>query len=316
MAAMQKGLGRGLGALFQDEAPEAKDAESRVTLPIGSLVPNPKQPRREFDDEALAGLAESIKSQGVLQPVLVRAVEGSRPPRYEIVAGERRWRASKMAGLAEVPVVIRQLGDQETLAIALIENLQREDLNPLEEALGIRELKDEFGLSQEELSKTLGKSRSAIANTLRLLNLSDKAQAALRGGEISAGHARAILALGSEGEQSALLERIIGDSLTVREAEGWAATQKAGGDRAESPENDSSIAGQEAATEPATAIAPQGKKLPQSAILLDIQTRLAESVGLPVRLSGKESRGKLSISYASKDELRSILEKIGLAVEF
>lgn len=304
MAALQKGLGRGLGALFQDDVQEREKEENTSSLPIGSIVPNPKQPRQDFDDNALADLAESIKSQGVLQPILVRVVEGARPPRYEIVAGERRWRASKLAGLAEVPVVIRDLSEQDALAIALIENLQREDLNALEEALGISELKEKFGMSQEQLSQTLGKSRSAIANILRLLNLSEKAQAALRSGSISAGHARAILAVADLPVQNALLEAIIKDGLTVREAEAWAAMHK----MEEQPAQNEETA-QEADKQPA-------KKLPQSAIILELQKKLSESVGLPVRFSGKENRGKISISYSSRAELELLLQKIGLNLEF
>lgn len=319
MAALQKGLGRGLGALFQDEATEPKESDNKQTLPIGSLIPNPKQPRREFDEEALAGLADSIKSQGVLQPIMVRTVAGSKPPRYEIVAGERRWRASKIAGLIEVPVVIRELSDQETLAIALIENLQREDLNPMEEALGISELKEEFGLSQEELSKTLGKSRSAIANILRLLGLGERARAALSSGEISAGHARAILALGSPSEQESLLTRILEEGLTVREAEGWAAGKKA--DAADAMPAASVTRDENEKVElddmpsAVTPSAPRARKLPQSAILLELQNRLAESVGLPVRVSGGETKGKVSISYSSKEELAELMAKIGVAAE-
>lgn len=304
MAAIQKGLGRGLGALFQDEVSEGKERGNAQTLPIGALVPNPKQPRRDFEQEALDGLADSIRSQGVLQPILVRPAPGSRPPRYEIVAGERRWRASQLAGLSEVPVLIRELSDKETLAVALIENLQREDLNPLEEALGMQELKEEFDMSQEELSKTLGKSRSAIANSLRLLHLQPNAQEALRSGAISAGHARSILALGSPSEQIAMLNRILKGGLSVRESEGLAAAEKAA-----APESAGVAA--EARPEP-----PRPKKLPQSAILLDLQSRFSESVGLPVRFSGKESRGKISISYSSREELAALLQKIGVAAEF
>lgn len=319
MAAMQKGLGRGLGALFQDEALESKEKENTQTLPVGMLLPNPKQPRRDFAREALEGLAESIKSQGVLQPILVRPAPGTRPPRYEIVAGERRWRASQLAGLAEVPVVIRELSDQETLAAALIENLQREDLNPLEEALGMHELKEEFGLSQEELSKTLGKSRSSIANSLRLLNLNARAQEALRSGTISAGHARAILALGSPSEQESLLNKILEAALSVREAEGWAATRREG-DTGAGPVGEKTAEqdmGVQPGSEPAVAgLAAKAKKLPQSAILLDLQERSAESLGLPVRFSGKESRGKISISYSSREELAALLQKLGVTAEF
>lgn len=318
MAASQKGLGRGLGALFQDEVVESKESDSQQTLPIGSLIPNPKQPRREFDDEALAGLADSIKSQGVLQPIMVRTVAGSKPPRYEIVAGERRWRASKLAGLIEVPVLIRELSDQETLAIALIENLQRENLNPMEEALGISELKEEFGLSQEELSKTLGKSRSAIANILRLLGLSERARAALASGDISSGHARAILALSSPSEREVLLSRILEDGLTVREAEGWAAGKKADAApelAAPAPDAGGKVALDDLPPAAVSGSLPRPKKLPQSAILLELQNRLAASVGLPVRVSGGESKGKVSISYSSKEELAELMAKIGVAAE-
>lgn len=330
MAAAQKGLGRGLGALFQDDAQEVREKQGGLMLPIGSIAPNPNQPRKDFDEEALKGLSESIKSQGVLQPILVRPVQDTRPPRYEIVAGERRWRASQLAGLVEVPVLIRELSDQDTLAIALIENLQREDLNPLEEALGIKELKERFGLSQEELSKTLGKSRSAIANILRLLNLSQAAQNALQNGAISSGHARALLTLAEDiTGQQALLNKITQDGLTVREAEGWAARRKAGADGAAAS---GEAALQEAASGDAVAVAddagePEGadkkpvavpakaKKLPQSAVLLDLQSRLAECINMPVRLIGKEEKGKLSISYSSREELASLLQKIGLGME-
>lgn len=334
MAGMQKGLGRGLGALFQDDAPESKAPENTQTLPVGTLVPNPNQPRRDFDQEALNGLAESIKNQGILQPILVRPVAGSKPPRYEIIAGERRWRAAQLVGLAEVPIIIRELSDQETLAVALIENLQREDLSPLEEALGMQELKDEFGLSQEELASTLGKSRSAIANILRLLNLSPRAQDALRSGAISAGHARSILSLGSPSEQESLLSRIIEGGLSVRETEGWVATQKAGAAAAETAapaaENAATaVAGAAVAgAAPGANAAPdaplaatatpapaRAKKLPQSAILLDLQERFSDCVGLPVRFSGRENKGKISISYSSREELATLLQRIGLGAE-
>lgn len=323
MAGLQKGLGRGLGALFQDEPPEAgRNREDARSLPVGALLPNPKQPRRDFDEAALAGLAESIGSQGVLQPILVRPIQGTRPPRYEIVAGERRWRAAQVAGLAEVPVLIRELDDRETLAVALVENLQREDLNPLEEALGIHQLKEEFRLSQEELAKTLGKSRSAVANSLRLLNLSPGAREALKSGAISAGHARAVLALGSPTEQEDLLNKILQEELSVREAEGWAATQKASRPEAEpgsAPEMSATEASAGESGENAPADAPvraRGGRLPQSAVLLDLQSRFTSSLGLPVRFSGRENRGRISISYSSKEELSALLHKLGLPADF
>lgn len=317
MALNQKGLGRGLGALFQDEGEATlADAANTQTLPIGALVPNPKQPRREFDDAALESLADSIKSQGVLQPILVRGIGGSRPPRYEIVAGERRWRASRLAGLKEVPVIIRELSDQETLAIALVENLQREDLNPLEEALGIQQLKDDFGLSQEDLARTLGKSRSAIANSLRLIHLGLEAQKALKDGRISAGHARALLSLDAAAEQDALLKQILEERLSVREAEGAAALKKSG--VAASAASEAEHAAQIDVT-PASAskpARPTAARLPQSAILLELQSKLAESIKLPVKLSGKEEKGRISISYSSKEELAALLRIIGVQAEF
>lgn len=307
MAVNAKGLGRGLGALFQDDAEIAGKEQNAQTLPIGSLLPNPDQPRREFDQAALEGLSESIKSQGLLQPILVRPIGGSKPPRYEIVAGERRWRAAKLAGIAEVPVTIKDLSDKDTLAIALIENLQREDLNALEEALGISRLKEEFGLSQEDLAKNLGKSRSAIANSLRLLNLSEAAKDALRDGKISAGHARALLSLPDAGEQAALLASIIAGFLSVREAEGWAARQKGETDGQNTKGLDDNNL---------NLMPKRPTKLPQSALLLDLQEKAAGSIKLPVKFSGKEDKGRMSISYSSKEELHALLQIIGVQADF
>ncbi|MDL2285329.1 ParB/RepB/Spo0J family partition protein [Desulfovibrio sp. OttesenSCG-928-F07] len=330
MALSQKGLGRGLGALFQDEpalqAPSAATAESTPAqkLPVTSVIPNPKQPRREFNTAELESLAESIKAHGVLQPILVRSIGGSRPPKYEIIAGERRWRASQLAGLKEVPVSIKELSDQETLAIALVENLQREDLNALEESMGILQLKNEFGLSQEDLARTLGKSRSAIANSLRLMNLGPEAQKALKEGQISAGHGRALLALEDAASQNALLKQVIAENLSVRELEGIIALGKnAPATLSEAANGKGNAEASEAANqsnnlnqpEPITK-AKSAKALPQSAMLLSLQSEISKSMGVPVKLSGKESKGKISISYSSKEELAALLQRIGVKADF
>lgn len=188
MAKKKGGLGKGLNAIFMEN--ESEDSNSTVTLKISEIEPNRAQPRREFDEKALAELADSISQHGVLQPLLVRPLlDGG----YQIVAGERRWRASRMAGLTEVPVVIRELSDGETMELALIENLQREDLTPVEEALGYQQLMDKYSLTQDEVSRAVGKSRPAVANALRLLNLPEEVLSLVGNGRISAGHARTLL---------------------------------------------------------------------------------------------------------------------------
>ena len=219
-----KGLGRGLDALFGGTAPkqEPQGQESAVNLmPITALHPNPNQPRRHFDDAALRELADSIKSQGIIQPLLVRPLGSENT--YQIVAGERRWRAAQLAGLKEVPVYVRQLSDKEVMAAALIENLQREDLNPIEEAEALQALRDALELTQEELATRLGKSRPAIANALRLLQLSATARADIQAGLLSAGHARCLLGIDAPIASEALRQRILSHKLTVREAEDAAA---------------------------------------------------------------------------------------------
>lgn len=302
MAASQKGLGRGLGALFRNDDEVQKKDSNTGMLAINSLVPNAGQPRKHFDETPLKELAESIKSQGILQPILVRPLGPDQPNKYEIVAGERRFRAAQLADLREVPVIIKELDDQEALAIALIENLQREDLNPMEEALGIHKLKSEFSVSQEDLAKRLGKSRSAVANSLRLLNLSPAAQEDLQNGKISAGHARAILSLDGE-KQDLLRLKIIEEKLSVRETEALSYILKNQQTEENAKDNAESDSGQ-----PAEKKAPR----PLSAIVMDLQERLQKSVSLPVRVSGRETKGKISISYSSKDELNSLLARLGL----
>ncbi|WP_082714833.1 ParB/RepB/Spo0J family partition protein [Falsirhodobacter sp. alg1] len=216
--AERRGLGRGLSALMADinvDTPvENGSRRSETSLPIEKIIPNPNQPRRDFEPAALSDLAASIRAKGVIQPLIVRPIEGT--DQYEIVAGERRWRASQLAQLHDVPVVIRDFDDTEVLEVAIIENIQRADLNPIEEALGFRALMDRFGHTQEKLADALSKSRSHIANLLRLLNLPDDVQRYLRDGQLSAGHARALI---TSQDASRLARQVIDKGLSVRETE-------------------------------------------------------------------------------------------------
>ncbi len=214
MAKKLGGLGKGLNAIFIENDSETEGGT--VTLKISEIEPNRTQPRKEFDEQALSELAESISQHGLLQPLLVRPLTLGG---YQIVAGERRYRASRMAGLTEVPVIIKELTDTETMEIALIENLQREDLSPVEEALGYKALIDEHGFSQEEVAKSVGKSRPAVANALRLLKLPDNIMEYLKDGKISAGHARALLTLEDEELMTELADEIVAKDLSVRQVE-------------------------------------------------------------------------------------------------
>lgn len=219
MAAVKKGgLGRGLDALFNENATDEKGV---VTLRLAEIEPNRNQPRTNFDEDALAELADSISKHGLIQPIVVRPTSSGV---YQIVAGERRWRACRMAGVNEVPVVIKELDDKNYYEIALIENLQREDLNAVEEAQGYRTLIDAYGLTQEQVAESVGKSRSAVTNSLRLLNLNDSALEALRLGKITAGHARAILAAESDEVASEMLKAALAGA-SVRELEAMAKAQ-------------------------------------------------------------------------------------------
>ena len=214
MAKKLGGLGKGLNAIFIENDSETEGGT--VTLKISEIEPNRTQPRKEFDEQALSELAESISQHGLLQPLLVRPLTLGG---YQIVAGERRYRASRMAGLTEVPVIIKELTDTETMEIALIENLQREDLSPVEEALGYKALIDEHGFSQEEVAKSVGKSRPAVANALRLLKLPDNIMEYLKDGKISAGHSRALLTLENEELMTELADEIVAKDLSVRQVE-------------------------------------------------------------------------------------------------
>ena len=213
MALKKGGLGKGLDAIFIENNMEEK---SSVMLKISEIEPNRDQPRNDFDEEALAELAESIAQHGVLQPILVRPVSGDC---YQIVAGERRWRASRMAGLTEVPVIIRELSDQEVMEIALIENLQREDLSPIEEALGYKSLMDTYGFTQDDVAKTVGKSRSAVSNAVRLLSLPQAVIDLISDGVLSSGHARPLLTLRTFEDMALIAKKAAEEDLSVREME-------------------------------------------------------------------------------------------------
>ena len=214
--ASNKGLGRGLGALLGDfDEPVSSNSPYKM-LPIYKVEPNPEQPRRDFDEEELQALSESIATHGIIQPLTVRETATGY---YQIIAGERRWRAARMANLTEVPVVVIEADDKKAMELALIENLQRQDLNPVEEALGYQSLMAEYGMTQEEAAERVGKSRPAVANALRLLNLCPAVLDKVRQGELSAGHARAVLTLKNEKQQQQAAQKIIALGLSVRQAE-------------------------------------------------------------------------------------------------
>jgi ParB family chromosome partitioning protein len=308
MSATSRGLGRGLDALFQNNPVEAEGAVSASARPasdsqkvsISDISPNPKQPRQRFADAQLEELAVSIKAQGLLQPILVRPL-GGQNGKYEIIAGERRWRASQKAGLSSIPVIVRNMNDQEVLVVALMENLQREDLNPMEEALGLQQLKEEFGLSQENMAERLGKSRSAIANTIRLANLPQNAQDDVSSGKISAGHARALLVVTEPEAIEIFRAYLVSSQSTVREAERIAAYWKEHGalpDDLAAPVKNTG--------------AKNAKEVAVDDTLLSLQGKIEEALALPVRIKGKENKGKISVSYSSKEELEALLAKLGI----
>jgi ParB family chromosome partitioning protein len=284
----KKVLGKGIGALLGDEA--ELDPSSVTEVPASALKPNPQQPRREFDEAALRDLADSIRQKGVLQPVLA---EPSGDGTYVIVAGERRVRAARMAGLEKVPVLVRQFSPDEKLEIALIENIQREDLNPIEEALAYKKLMELAGLSQEQMAGRVGKDRSTIANTLRLLKLPEQAQEAVEKGTLSPGHARAMLSLVNPADQQLLFRRIMDKGISVREAEELAAAFSAGKRPGQKPRRAS-----QAATE---------RREPE---VREIEQKLIEKLGTKVDLKGNGSKGHIEIAYYSSEDLERLLEII------
>lgn len=296
MAKHKRGLGRGLGALLADSPAEEEAAATaradRTKLPIEFLVPNKDQPRKRFDEAALADLALSIKAKGLLQPILVRPVGQDR---YEIVAGERRWRAAQRAGLHEAPVVIRDLDDAETAEIALIENIQRTDLNPIEEAKGYQALIGRFGHTQDQIAEAVGKSRSHVANMLRLLKLPDAVCERLVEGALSMGHARAIL---TAKDPAALAHAVIEQGLSVREAERLAKDAK---ERAGKPHA-------RAHGESGDAAPARTRKDPDTRAL---EGEIAEALGLEVVIDHKGRKGgRISIAYADLDQLDEVCRRL------
>lgn len=282
MAKKQSGLGKGLGALMFENSVE--DMVSANTLPLNEITPNKEQPRKTFDEGALLELAESIKQHGVLQPLLVRPLPTGG---YQLVAGERRWRASRMAGLKEVPVIIKELTDVETMEIAIIENLQREDLNPIEEAEGLQALIDKCGFTQEDVAVSVGKSRPAIANSLRLLKLPPEVREMTKNGEISAGHARALLAFDNEAMIYEAAQNIIRNKLTVRDVERLAKmTAKPTSDRKKHSKR-------------------------RDAIYDEVELSLTEVLGRKVKVYNGRDKGTLEIEFYSVDELKDIANKLG-----
>ena len=295
----KKGLGRGLDALLGGAAPNPQAAANQQTLEMSALKPGKYQPRQDMEQESLDELADSIRAQGIMQPLLVRPLGGKGSTgapgggaRFEIIAGERRYRAAKIAGLQEVPVIVREVDDQAALAMALIENLQREDLTALEEAQGIDRLIREFGLTHEVAAKAVGRSRSATSNLLRLLQLPVAVQTMLREKSIDAGHARALLPL-APAQQRALAERIAREQLSVRDAERIASKIQATG--ALPTQNPSKGAG----------------KKPQTRDWGRVQDQLSDALGLPVLLKqGRGTRGEVSIRFSNFEELDGVIERL------
>ncbi len=279
MAARKTGLGRGLDALLPVDRPE----EGFTTIPLDLVDANPQQPRQHFDEESLASLADSMREVGVLQPVVVRHGEGDR---YELVAGERRCRAARLAGLAEIPAIVRtETGAVSSLTEALIENVQREDLGPLEEAAAYRSLIDDFDLTHEAVADAVGKSRSAVTNTLRLLQLPPAVQGMLERGELAAGHARALLGLADHAYATHIAQKCVDDGWSVRQVED--AVRARTGPRAR----------------------PAAVKAVRPAAIIELETRLAEHLGTRVKIDYGARGGKVTVRFSSLDDLERIYRK-------
>ena len=277
--AKQRGLGRGLDALFEDNSVETGQEVSK--LGIFKIEANQNQPRTNFDEESLAELAESIAEHGVLQPILVRQLPGGG---YRIVAGERRWRAARQAGLTEIPAVVRQMTDKEEAAASLVENLQRKDLNPIEEAAGYKRLGDEYGLTQEEIAKTVSKSRPAVANALRLLSLPQKVIDMLQQHQLTAGHARALLSLENKENIEAVAQLMVEKQMSVREAEMYCKKCNT---------------------------APKQPKVAQLPVFVrEVELSLAESLGRKVKVRGTKKHGTLEIEYFNEEDLRKLAKML------
>jgi ParB family chromosome partitioning protein len=281
-----KGLGRGLDALLAGDVGSVGEADSLLMLKVDQLRPGKYQPRSYMDDAALQTLADSIKSQGIMQPILVRHIDVDH---YEIIAGERRWRASRIAGLEEVPVLVREIADESALAMALIENIQRENLNPLEEAQGIKRLIDEFSMTHEKAASAVGRSRVAVSNLLRLLSLSNAVQEMLMYGKLDMGHARALIGL-DNAQQVMLAEQTIKNNLSVREVEDLV---KKLNQQAPAQTNKNSHA------------------KPVNHDVLRLQEALSDKLGATVNITSRQNgAGVMKINYANLDQLDEIIAKI------
>ena len=283
MAKGRGGLGRGLESLFEDAAPSFESDTRIETLPLREIEPDPGQPRKTFDDETLAELSASIAEHGLLQPIAVRPKPSGG---YLIVAGERRWRASRMAGLTEVPVIVKDVTDEQAMELALVENLQREDLDPVEEAVGIRELMTRCDLTQEQAARKLGKSRSALANSLRLLSLPETVLELLKSGFITIGHAKVVLGLPTPELQEEAAQMIADNQLNVRQAE--ALCKKLA----------------KPAKEPVAAPLP-------SALPVEVEESLKQALGSEVHVAYHDGKGKLTVHFYSDDQLKAFANLLG-----
>jgi len=283
MAKGRGGLGRGLESLFEDATPSFESDTRIETLPLREIEPDPGQPRKTFDDETLAELSASIAEHGLLQPIAVRPKPSGG---YLIVAGERRWRASRMAGLTEVPVIVKDVTDEQAMELALVENLQREDLDPVEEAAGIRELMTRCDLTQEQAARKLGKSRSALANSLRLLSLPETVLELLKSGFITIGHAKVVLGLPTPELQEEAAQMIADNQLNVRQAE--ALCKKLA----------------KPAKEPVAAPLP-------SALPVEVEESLKQALGSEVRVAYHDGKGKLTVHFYSDDQLKAFANLLG-----
>ncbi len=281
--ATQKGLGRGLGALlgdFSDTLPG--ESGPYMELPLHRIEPNPNQPRKDFDPEELENLAESIRIHGVMQPLTVRQTPGDF---YEIIAGERRWRASRMAGLSKIPCVVIEADDKKAMELALIENLQRQDLNPVEEAMGYQQLMSEHAMTQEDMANRVGKSRSAVANSLRLLALSPKCLDQLREGKLTAGHARAVLSLKNEKLQQEAAQKIINLGLSVRQAE---------------------LLCKNMAKEPA----PKKEVTLAVDYVAECEKSLSKHLGRGVKIVNGKRKGRFELEFYGQEDLQNLLDAL------
>lgn len=280
--ASQKGLGKGLGALLGDFTEEPLEKSAYQLLPIYKVEPNPDQPRQDFDEEELQALADSVAVHGIIQPLTVREMPNGY---YQIIAGERRWRAARMANLSDVPAVIIEADDKKAMELALIENLQRQDLNPLEEALGYQTLMNEYGLTQEEAAGRVGKSRPAVANALRLLGLCPEVQERVRKGELSAGHARAILQLKSEKKQQEAAQKIVALGLSVRQAE---------------------LLCKNMSKEPV----PQKKEVFAVDYVAECEKSLSKHLGRGVKIVNGKRKGRFELEFYGQEDLQNLLDAL------